>query len=174
MGFASPSRNGSDEWEEQTPSRTASTATFGPGAAAAPLAPPASEDTSPSSADDPARIPVGAVLVIQGLAQTHANIDESVDQSAPSASLGGAGSSSLGLGSSSGSASGSGSSGLGASGASGSGSNSTRRRAMSEAAIELTRTGLAPPTAAPQQPPRSRIDVASLDQQARMIGNLLT
>ncbi|TXT09201.1 hypothetical protein VHUM_02675 [Vanrija humicola] len=47
---------------------------------AAPVAavpePPTPGATAPPSSTDVARIPVGAVLVIQGLAQTHANLDE--------------------------------------------------------------------------------------------------
>ncbi|KAL1407759.1 hypothetical protein Q8F55_007193 [Vanrija albida] len=45
-------------------------------AAASPTSTPAAGAATDASGSDVARIPVGAVLVIQGLAQTHANLDE--------------------------------------------------------------------------------------------------
>lgn len=100
MGFAARG----EEWEEAQSHPPPFGAAPLPAATAAAVSEP---EPDSSAHDDPARIPVGAVLVIQGLAQTHANVDEVESRSGDAS-------------------------------------------------------------------PRTRIDVASLDQQARMIGNLLT
>lgn len=68
MGFAAP---------ERSPSSTSIPTTSSP--APQPATTPAAADAPPTPEEE-GRIPVGAVLVIQGLAQTHANVDETGGQ----------------------------------------------------------------------------------------------